>query len=929
MTVNTDATAVTTNGNAHPMPFDELTVDTSVSTIGLDESPSTTQSESANETAAATGGVTTTDEVASDASVRARFDDMKARALPYAQQILECLDGAYNLQGFLAGNGEFKMRNPRREDKNPGSFACNIDTGFWADFGRTKDGKPEHSGGDIISLAAHIMDIRNSEALQWVKEFITKANGGTLPPPIGEPGKRKEPDVTCSPIPDDVELPSRLTDSGNQYWVYPTPDGKRDFVVERRDTVTSKGEQSKDFYTYVWGLHEDETTPRFHTSGYSNYGPFIYGLDQLAAAPDAKVIIVEGEKTCEALRSIITKPNIVVVTSKGGASNAGNIDWSPLAGRTVIIFPDNDAAGIGYADTVGNALLGRASEVKIVDCKAIASMTKDGEPREPIVGWDVADAILDEGWEPNAVVRAIVHHTRPFDPEASASAVAALVGTAPKTLFFMPATICSLNSNGGYDDIVGGVYRDSDLIKALNLRFHPVRRGGGVWYHLLTPSSKIEAVTEDYLALAMANVFAEIKLDPSASATKKSTKKKAATINPDGDEFEYKPALQFWKSHSQRNQIKIPVFKARGEPVEHNEFNDWMGYGVEPVKGTDKAEKLIKHIYEIICRSNEAKFAYLMDWCAFLVQFPDLPAEVIVALVSEAEGSGKTTLTQALHRIMGGHAMICDSAEMLTGQFTEHLIHCSFLQCEEAFFAGDHKSMDALKSRTTSHVLQINGKYKTAFQGPSHLHIMVTTNHGQVAKLGKKARRWVIFDVDESRAGDSKYFANIYKDLDAGGYGQFLNLLMERDIKGKHPRNIIRTDELAEQQLKSAPALVQWLLDAIEMGGVPHWGSMGPTSKPEILPFDKEYTNGELYESYINWRKYTSASERALANNVFAKELKKVLGEDAYRQHVRRMDANKKSVDHGKGFLVPGGDALSEAIDTFLGIEREPGAQAQ
>ena len=45
---------------------------------------------------------------------------------------------------------EWVARNPRRNDRSPGSFAVNMRTGKWADFA-TGD-----RGGDIISLAAYL-----------------------------------------------------------------------------------------------------------------------------------------------------------------------------------------------------------------------------------------------------------------------------------------------------------------------------------------------------------------------------------------------------------------------------------------------------------------------------------------------------------------------------------------------------------------------------------------------------------------------------------------------------------------------------------------------------------------------------------------------------------------------------------------------------
>ncbi|MFM9847335.1 MAG: hypothetical protein ACKVP3_09245 [Hyphomicrobiaceae bacterium] len=61
---------------------------------------------------------------------------------------------------------EWTARNPRRNDKRPGSFKVNLRSGRWADFA-TGD-----AGGDLISLAAFLHGWTQSRAaLEIRKEF--------------------------------------------------------------------------------------------------------------------------------------------------------------------------------------------------------------------------------------------------------------------------------------------------------------------------------------------------------------------------------------------------------------------------------------------------------------------------------------------------------------------------------------------------------------------------------------------------------------------------------------------------------------------------------------------------------------------------------------------------------------------------------------
>ena len=77
----------------------------------------------------------------------------------------------------------------------------------------------------------------------------------------------------------------------------------------------------------------------------------LYHLPELTEADC--VYICEGEKAVDAARSI----GLVATTSAGGSGAAKKTDWRALAGKEIIILPDNDEPGIKYANDVYNMLL--------------------------------------------------------------------------------------------------------------------------------------------------------------------------------------------------------------------------------------------------------------------------------------------------------------------------------------------------------------------------------------------------------------------------------------------------------------------------------------------------------------------------------------------------------------------------------------------
>lgn len=95
-------------------------------------------------------------------------------------------------------------------------------------------------------------------------------------------------------------------------------------------------------------------------------GKPLYRLPELLA--DASpVCVVEGEACADALVALG-----VIATTSGSADGADAADWSPLRGRYVVIWPDNDKAGERYAHAVTTKLRGIAASVEWIDLAPLA-----------------------------------------------------------------------------------------------------------------------------------------------------------------------------------------------------------------------------------------------------------------------------------------------------------------------------------------------------------------------------------------------------------------------------------------------------------------------------------------------------------------------------------------------------------------------------
>ena len=179
--------------------------------------------------------------------------------------------------------------------------------------------------------------------------------------------------TTLTPIPDNVESYSdRKLGKPDQLWPYHASNGTLVLYIARWNSPEGK---------VIRPLSLSQNG-RWRQKGISVDRP-LYNLKSLLDRPQAKVLVVEGEKTADRARDLF--PDLVAITSMHGAKQAMHTDWCPLKGRHVTILPDNDPDGQYYAKQVASLVLEEgASNVLLVTLP-------EGLPPK----WDLADPVPD------------------------------------------------------------------------------------------------------------------------------------------------------------------------------------------------------------------------------------------------------------------------------------------------------------------------------------------------------------------------------------------------------------------------------------------------------------------------------------------------------------------------------------------------------
>jgi hypothetical protein len=271
---------------------------------------------------------------------------------------------------------------------------------------------------------------------------------------------------------------------------------------------------------------------------------------------------------------------------------------------------------------------------------------------------------------------------------------------------------------------------------------------------------------------------------------------------------------RWWIQHSGRQQydgvIYAPGRKTPGK------LNLWTGFGCEPKLG--ECDLYLTHLRDNVCGGDETLFEYLMNWMAHGVQKPGEASGVAVVLRGK-EGVGKGVMAKHYGGLFGSHFRHIVHAKHLIGHFNAHLQHCSCLFADEAFFAGDRSHESILKALITEETFLIEPKGVDPFPVLNCVHLIMSSNSDWVIPAGADARRYFVLNVADTEKQNSDYFAAITKQMDEGGRGALLDLLLKQDLAHFNIRNVPQTDALAEQKQHSRRGIDQ-LVELVAHDGV-------------------------------------------------------------------------------------------------------------
>lgn len=270
--------------------------------------------------------------------------------------------------------------------------------------------------GDVIDFVMKYRGKTFAEALAYLGDKTLQE--------LMSPVKRSADDVTKKeitwvPI---LPVPEGKVPTGHHWqygqaskiWYYKGLNGELLYCVCRWDGT----ENGKEILPLVWARRESDGKEDWRYMAPPRPRP-MYGLWKLTEfPPNAPIMLVEGEKCADFAQAMF--PKTILMSWQGGSNAWTMADFSPLAGRNIWAWPDNDWPGEilfrgvqGERETKSGLFHHLTGAIGVKSIRYINPpggwgpgvgvrdfKGKKGRPK----GWDLADAAMVEGASPEDVL---------------------------------------------------------------------------------------------------------------------------------------------------------------------------------------------------------------------------------------------------------------------------------------------------------------------------------------------------------------------------------------------------------------------------------------------------------------------------------------------------------------------------------------------
>lgn len=666
------------------------------------------------------------------------------------------------------------------------SANVNLSTGQWYDNAGTEADK----GGDLISLYARIHGYSNAKAARelmvvmgWSRPQPERGRKASAPvPPPAAPAvqapeqpapKRRTLWRALTPVPAHAPPPDfvwRYQDGKNGPWIKLEAvrtwryerDGQLLGYVARFERINSKGEKVKDTLQRTWCVDDKDGTCRWHWKHWEEPRPLYLPAGTLPL--EIPVVVVEGEKCADALHQVLGS-EFAVIAWPGGCKTWHLADWSWVAGRQVILWPDCDAQRVPLTKAEKDAGFDPATKPLLPDDKQPGIKAMVGlaahlvEQRGCTVatvqipapgavpdGWDVADAIA-EGWSAD-LLRAKLLDAVPFALPAPESEPQPVADPTPPGDGAEPPPQDQDEAPAPKAGAKGKKARPFDWVsvRMMQRKFALIYGTDTVWDGKNHRIVKVAA-----LRLAYGN-----------------------------------DVVKYWLNSGDSRRTILPeqlVFEPQEEIGDDDDrINMWRGFDLQPQACEDSECEVMVELLRHLCAVSadtadevDAIVHWVLRWIALPLQRPGTKMQT--ALVFHGpQGTGKNLFFDAWRDLFGSYGITVGQTE-LEDKFNDWLSQKLAIVGDEVVSRQEmYHHKNKLKLVVTQETkFPIRAIQQSVRWESNHANVVFLSNENQPLALEERDRRYMV--IYTPTAEDGTLYARVAAFLESGGLAKWLHFL--------------------------------------------------------------------------------------------------------------------------------------------------------
>jgi hypothetical protein len=334
-------------------------------------------------------------------------------------------------------------------------------------------------------------------------------------------------------------------------------------------------------------------------------------------------------------------------------------------------------------------------------------------------------------------------------------------------------------------------------------------------------------------------------------------------------------------------------------------INFWVAPTAKPCAGN--CDVLKAFLLNIICTGSYSTYSYLLRYLAHMLQRPEEKSGIIIVLLG-GQGTGKGTFFRILQAIWSRTTIQISDIQEVIGKFNA-VLERNFIVCmDEAFFSGDRRALDRLKSLVTEPTCRIEQKYQPARTIDSYHRFFAASNHDHFAHVEQDDRRFVFLRVSDDAKGNHPFFNQLNNTIsDPNIIGALVDELLQLDISQFNVRQKPRSTEQILQKLRSLEGFSRFWFEVLTSGDLMGRSDFNSTwIDPIFIPTATLMSNYTGFDKRAEWY-------RKVQQDVLGREFKRLCPSAKHGRHQQKHQPQRW------GWWLPNLPTARREFEVFIG----------